>query len=281
MKHVILCTYFIVLAMVCSGQVPLTVVGWNVEQGYKPEAEITWIEDRLTEIDRVDIWGLTEISREYVDEYTSAIEADEGSPFAAVVSEMTHGTDLMAVVYDADRFEKLWHAELVGFNYALSKNTRFQRPPLAVHFKDTVSGQHFVVMVNHLARGNEDHRHTQAERLQQWGSKQNIPIIAVGDYNFDWDVENGDSNHDEGYDLMTSGGFFAWLRPGTLIRTQCSPTNAGGCRYNSVLDFVFVANEAKQWQGVSEIMVKEGDFPDDDIKADHRPVMAKFILPLE
>jgi hypothetical protein len=39
---------------------------------------------------------------------------------------------------------------------------------------------------------------------------------------------------------------------------------------------VFVANGAKQWKGESDVIVRAGDFPDDDQTSDHRPIIATF-----
>jgi len=265
------------------GQTLLKVAGWNVERGFMPDAELGWISARLKDFNEIDIWGLTEISRGDIQEYVSAAADGENARFDSIVSKNTHGTDLMAIVYNANRFNKLWHAELEGFNYALMKNTKNQRPPIAAHFYDKKSQRYFVFMVNHLARG-EEKRNRQAQRLNQWVREQSVPIIAVGDYNFDWDVEDGEINHNRAYDYFTAGDGFRWIRPDILVRTQCSPFKLNGeitCKYNSVLDFIFTANEAAQWQSQSRIVIKEGDFPDDKIKSDHRPVMAEFLIPLQ
>ena len=45
-----------------------------------------------------------------------------------------------------------------------------------------------------------------------------------------------------------------------------------------MLDFVFVAGEARQWPSSSEIVVAPRDFPDSDRTSDHRPVRAELIL---
>jgi hypothetical protein len=93
----------------------------------------------------------------------------------------------------------------------------------------------------------------------------------VGDYNFDWDVTNGEIVHDPGYDLLTVDGIFTWVRPPQLIRTQCS--------FNSMLDFIFVAGEAQRWRGSSEILAAHEDYcPSDQTWSDHRPVFALFQL---
>ena len=77
--------------------------------------------------------------------------------------------------------------------------------------------------------------------LNAWAAKQQLPVVAVGDYNFDWDIANGAANHDLGYDLMTTQGAWDWVQPDSLVTTQCS---GWPCRYDSVLDFVFTAGQA-------------------------------------
>ncbi|MCB0186373.1 MAG: lamin tail domain-containing protein [Caldilineaceae bacterium] len=126
-------------------------------------------------------------------------------------------------------------------------------------------------MVNHLYRSRDDERHQQATLLNDWAARQTLPVIAVGDYNFDWDLLSG--RHDAGYDRMTAGDRFVWARPATLVTTQCS---GWPCEFNSVLDFVFTAGAAQIWRAEAEIVVVPGDFPDDDTTSDHRPVLARF-----
>ncbi len=41
--------------------------------------------------------------------------------------------------------------------------------------------------------------------------------------------------------------------------------------YNSILDFVFLANV--DWAAISKIIAKDEDFPDDEYTSDHRPVL--------
>ena len=86
-----------------------------------------------------------------------------------------------------------------------------------------------------------------------WVRTQTLPVIAVGDYNFDWDVVGGNQNHDLGYDNVINSGAWTWVRPATLIKSQCSP------QFNSVLDFIFVNSPAQGWSGTSEILVEPND----------------------
>ncbi len=77
---------------------------------------------------------------------------------------------------------------------------------------------------------------------------------------------------------MLAGGVWTWLKPEPLIDSNWSDdrrvTDRRVDRYpDSILDFAFVANEAKNWQGVSKVIVREGDFPDSDQTSDHRPIL--------
>lgn len=107
--------------------------------------------------------------------------------------------------------------------------------------------------------------------LNDWVSTKQLPVIAVGDYNFDWSVNTGDSDHDEGYDNITANNAFQWVRPVTLYKTQDSG-------FNSILDFIFVSAEAQNWAVSSTILKESNDFPDTDKTSDHRPVQALFDL---
>ena len=58
------------------------------------------------------------------------------------------------------------------------------------------------------------------------------------------------------------------------------PDNQRTDRYpNSILDFIFVAGPAQQWQAKSWGVVRPEDFPDSDETSDHRPVAAVVELP--
>jgi endonuclease/exonuclease/phosphatase family metal-dependent hydrolase len=169
-------------------------------------------------------------------------------------------------VYNRERFDVVRQFELTDINIEGRV-----RAPLVAHFRLKPAGPELLFMVNHLYRGNAEGRHEQARLLNAWALEQTLPVIAVGDYNFDWDVLQGETVHDQGYDLLTADGIFAWIRPPHLIGTQYS--------FNSVLDFVFVAGEAQRWSASSEILATDESYcPSDQHRSDHRPVLALFEL---
>ena len=244
---------------------PITVTGWNVGLD---DADVHTIAARIADFDGVDLWGIAEVDRpNAVVDLVAAAEAGEYGDFAAVQGQSGGGMRLMAL-YDESRFDLLESYELEAIN-----TTGNPRAPLVLHLRDTFSGEQFLFMVNHLYRSRDEERHKQAQLLNDWAENKTLPVIAVGDYNFDWDLQAGEREHDLGYDLMTSDGVWEWVRPAQLATTQCS---GWPCRYNSVLDFVFTAGAARDWRAESEIVVTPGDFPDDTTTSDHRPVLARF-----
>jgi hypothetical protein len=59
------------------------------------------------------------------------------------------------------------------------------------------------------------------------------------------------------------------------VDTNWDANSSGGDDFrDSLLDFVFVANGARSWAAESRVIVRPGDFPDDETTSDHRPVEA-------
>jgi len=242
---------------------PITVVTWNTELN---DADITLIGDRIAASQNVDLWGLVEVNRaSYQSTLEQAAEVGEDADYGSVLGQSGGGDKLLAL-YNANRFTLIdsWEEDAIN-------TTGSARAALVLQLRENANEQQFLFMVNHLYRSRDDERHKQAALLNDWAARQTLPVIAVGDYNFDWDLL--DDQHDTGYDLMTAGGRFTWVRPETLVTTQCS---GWPCEFNSVLDFVFSAGAAQSWRAEAEILVGPGDFPDDNTTSDHRPVLARF-----
>ena len=263
--HRALTLLVLALAFACgstiSAQPRLTVVSWNIQSG---QADPQQIAPRIRAFQDVDLWGFSEVQNDAAaDVLERAAEDGENADFRRIVGT-TGGEDRLVIIYDSNRFRRISNFQLHHINQGN------HRAPLVAQLRDQTTGQEFLFMVNHLARANTSLRHKQAGLLRRWAENQVLPVIAVGDYNFDWEVEGGDAHHDLGYDRMTEDEVFTWVRPERLIKSQCSE------EYNSVLDFVFVSTPASSWSGSSEIIVVPGDCPDDNLTPDHRPVIARF-----
>ena len=268
---------FLVFAVVAED---LRVISWNVESsGSKNEV----IAEQIEDLGKYHIWGFSEVpSRNAAQMFaqaagkaavaqenlnlakTNAFMFPRKSEYKSVVGT-TGNSDKLVIVYDSNRLRKLADFELHHINIGGRV-----RAPVVAKFLDLKTNTQFYFMVNHLYRGNEQARHEQSTLLNKWISEQMEPVIAVGDYNYDWQVENGDFDHDRGYDLLVAGNVTQWVRPQKLVRTQDS-------KYNSVLDFVFC--NYNMWECESKIIVRKNDFPDDKTTSDHRPVEAVFSIP--
>lgn len=54
-------------------------------------------------------------------------------------------------------------------------------------------------------------------------------------------------------------------------RTLSSDGKAHDDTVDSMLDFMFVANGAREWRAEATVVVRDGDFPDDGQMSDHLP----------
>ncbi len=245
----------------------LTVVGFNVESG---AANPNVIAEQIGPLDGIDLWGFSEVKNSTEGRaFRQGAEDGESATFESILGT-TGGSDRLLIVYNSGRLELVQNGELHDLNIGGSV-----RAPLWAQFRIKPEGPDFIFMVNHLYRGSTAGRHAQAQGLNDWAQSQTVPVIATGDYNFDWHFQTGDANHDQGYDLMTAGGFFRWVRPAALVPTNCSG-------HKSVLDFVFVSGEAQRWQAESEVLFPEDSYcPDTSSTSDHRPVLARFDLARE
>jgi hypothetical protein len=68
------------------------------------------------------------------------------------------------------------------------------------------------------------------------------------------------------------------IRPDPLVDTQWSGDHKD--RYpDSLLDFAFVAGAAKEFVCTSQMIMRDGDFPDDKSTSDHRPIELVVCVP--
>jgi endonuclease/exonuclease/phosphatase family metal-dependent hydrolase len=116
-----------------------------------------------------------------------------------------------------------------------------------------------IVILNHLARGDAEFRQQQAAALREWARNKSTPIIAIGDYNFDYDFKTQKGNL--AFDEFLKDGVWKWIKPVEMIDTNWSDDN-GVDRYpDSMLDFNFVAGAAKDLKAECRVIVRDGDFP--------------------
>ncbi len=241
---------------------PIALGTFNTESGGSRPATVA---EAIAEVEGESLWGLSEVEYEDAAEVYAEAAGDDGEPFQFEVGT-TGGSDRLVAAWDGDHFEKVDSYELDELNPSGTV-----RAPLVVQLRERETGFEFLFVVNHLSRGNDAERREQAEGLNDWARGEDLPILAVGDYNFDWSIEDGE--HDVGYDRMTEDGIFEWIQPDPLEKTHCSG-------YRSILDFVFVAGDFHDWAGESEVLQATNAYcVESDERSDHRPVWAKITPP--
>lgn len=243
--------------------VQLTAVGYNVESG---DATAERVAENIVEVQGEVIWGFSEAQdQSWLDTFAEA--ADDGGQDFQTILGSTGFSDRLGIVYDANTLDLIGSEEL--FQYELGA-----RAPLVAEFEVIENGARFLYMVNHLWRTEDDSRNDQAVGLNTWVGEQTLPVVAMGDYNFDWAIEDGENDHDQAYDSMVAGDRWLWVEPVELVPTQCNFSNP------AILDFAFLGGDARSWEASSEVLFTRAvHCQDDEFKPDHRPVQLTFAVP--
>ena len=235
-------------------------LSWNLESdGSDPEV----IAQELKEMPAYDVYALSEVLPTAIETFNKAL----GSQYKGVMTQSGRN-DRLAIYYDTTEFEEVKHFEIEEINFQ-----RRYRAPLVVQLKHLSSGKEFMVMNNHLARGKAEVREKQSTQLVEWARTQLLPTVALGDYNFDYVFATAKGNG--GFDNMLQDSVWQWVEPVELIDSNWydNPESPDGedDYPGSILDFAFVAGPAKAWKKSCKVIVRPGDFPDDERTSDHRP----------
>jgi endonuclease/exonuclease/phosphatase family metal-dependent hydrolase len=287
-----------VFAVAARGE-EFRLLAWNVESNRpksRPVTDAGVIAAELTALmkdaaTRAPIVALSEVEPRNAIPFQQAIAVGLGTEvdFITSASGGLQDTDSLMLVVDRKRFAIEEAVEIhryggltANFNVSTPESDEFgavrARSPLLVKLRDRTDDRTFHLFVLHLARGEAELRTDQARVLRRWAEDhRDQPVIAAGDFNFDYEFRTSRGN--EAYDAMTEGGVWQWLKPDPLVDSNWTDdrNQPGRDLYpDSILDFVFVANAARQWHGESDVVVRPGDFPDTDRTSDHRPIIATF-----
>lgn len=242
------------------------ILAWNVESDGADPAVIA---KQLKELDGYQLYALSEVNKRNFDAFRQSL----GPAFKSING--THKeNDHLQMIYNAEQLELIRWSEMeehggVKFN----RENRSLRCPLLARFRDKKTDEQFQVVANHLARGNAKFRTQQAIGLREWARLQTIPTIAIGDFNFDYEFKTMRGN--EAFAQFTRDNVWKWIEPEKLIDTNWYDREGDGedDYPGSMLDFAFVAGPAKGQSWKCEVIVREGDFPDDKKTSDHRPIV--------
>lgn len=248
------------------------IVSFNVlGTNFRPAASVNQIAKLMESYKGTSLWGLSEVPADWATELEAAAEtAANGRDMQALLGT-TGSADRLLILFDATKFtQEGTLQEEQGMTYGRG------RAPIWVRLTHSDTGTGFIFMVNHLHRIATDKRISQAKDLHGWADGKG-PVIAVGDYNFDYELPDGE--HNEAYFHFTRDGVWEWAKPSNAVKTSCS------ANYNGILDFVFLAGDARNWQATSKILEESSSYcarrNEDDPYAysDHRPVQAFIAIP--
>jgi endonuclease/exonuclease/phosphatase family metal-dependent hydrolase len=240
----------------------IRILAWNIESGGSDTEVI--IGQLKNEMPKFDILALSEVPSAAIDQISNALGWKR-------LGGSRGGEDRLMIAW-SDRFVSQEQVELRKLG-DVEFPTGNNRSPIFVKLKDNNTGKELIVMNNHLTRGKEANRNLQADLLAKWIKSVKVPVVAVGDYNMDFDFKTRKGN--AAFDIIQKGGDWKWIEPKELVDTNwADPDSDGIDNYpDSMLDFAFVNKSAKDLKLQCEVVVRAGDFPDDKKTSDHRPVL--------
>ena len=247
----------------CYRPEQLTVVSWNVDSLHT-DPHLAALQ--ISQMDGVDLWGLCGVrSERWPRLFEQAAEEGEERQFVAVPSP-TPGTDSSLILYDAAALSLLRYFEAGWRDERWYRPGMVLRPALIAQFRHSGTGQEFLFILNCL---HPKWSAWQAMTITEWAARQGLPVVAAGTHQFQYDL--GDSSLEHfgrvGSAVMLTSGVFRRLRPEEVVRTH-------GNRYNTVEDFIFLADPAGRIRGRAEIPHAVGDFAVEEATLAHHPVKA-------
>jgi hypothetical protein len=283
-----------------AGAEEFRILAWNVESNRPGQPQVSdadVIGGQLTGLlrdpgTRAQVVALSEVEPKTVERYRRAVAEGLGGEIDFVTSSSGGyaDSDSLMLAVDARRFRideviELHRYAGIRANFTVNEETSSEfgsvraRSPLIAKLHDLATGRSFWLITVHLARGEKELRVDQARALRRWAADRSEPIVAAGDFNFDYEFATARGN--PAFDAMLEEDTWEWLKPEPLVDSNWSEDRKNGrpgvdSYPGSILDFVFVANAAKTWHGTSDVIVRAGDFPDDDRTSDHRPIVATF-----
>lgn len=263
--------FVLVLPMPASAMQDLNVATYNVESpNFTPrDTDADIVSGILQGQTEPIIWGLQEVMNQNdLDKFTNQMGINFRSHLGNSGSQ-----DRLGIIFNNDKLE----LERDVRNLSGSGGSR---RPLVGQFKFRGGGPSFLFMVNHFNRGDEDKRNDQAEFVRNWAASQNLPVVIVGDFNFDYDIPSGPGN--TAFNLLFQNDILKWVQPSCLLPgagnscpprgTQCNPD------FNSILDAVVVGGDAQNWN-VTRSSIEPFDCSEEASGApDHRIVRVNFAV---
>lgn len=239
----------------------IKILAWNIEIG---GSDPKVIEGQIEAMrGKFDILALTEVPEDELNRFGKFFQP------GSFVAGKPDNTACLLIAWNSEAFEIVDHKELQEWNGI--NLTQGLTAPLIVTLKHKTSQKSFELVNNHFIRGSAQRRNQQTEAMVGWAAKETAPIIAVGDYNMDYDFPSQKGN--AAFDIALKGDVFHWVKPTKLVDTNWADRDKDGVDDypDSMLSFTFTAH--CPWDCTVDVIVRDGDFPDDKTTSDHRPTL--------
>ncbi|MBN2050529.1 MAG: hypothetical protein JW760_08810, partial [Spirochaetales bacterium] len=221
MKRGIFLFLFIFSCLILPAEEPLRLLSWNVESG---GALSRVIAEQLTAFQQAHLVTLVEVDDADRDLYTKAL----GDQRISVLSRSgARYNDHILVIFDPRRLELLSTEELHEYRGTVitpSVDRGGKRSPLILRFRDLLTGVEFFYVSVHLERTNEAQRKLQSLVLREWILDQGTPVLAVGDFNFDYSFGEQPGGNDS-FLIFTYDPRIDWIEPEVFVDTNYSERN--------------------------------------------------------
>ncbi|MCA8926639.1 MAG: endonuclease [Alphaproteobacteria bacterium] len=249
----------------------LTVVSFNVESDDDTQpARVAEDIAAISKAGAVDLFGLAEVQNAADLNVYARAASRPGAAFKPILAR-NGNEDRVAILYNAATLALDDVRELDRFPGS--------RKALVAQFAYRAKRLDFLFIVNHFNRGDAERRNRQARLIRDWVLAQDRPAILVGDYNFDYDPRKRRGN--EAFEIFTADPGLVWLPVPCIAKGRC-PATGTQCdrRFNSIMDFVFVADRGRGWRGRSAILMQQNGYCERERRgySDHRPVAARILL---
>lgn len=265
------CIFIILVCLPCflHAKETFRILSWNIEGS---DSNPFFIAYQLSNMEGYDLIGLCEVNPKdswWIGESASYGEGQNNrTPQFQHFTGTTGGSIRLMLIWDEQRL-RLGEEGIIELHHLSQGN---HRAPLTAHFVMIDSGNDFFVVLNHLARGDEALRQRQTEGIKEWSMDKNAPVLLMGDFNYDYNLDTGNGN--TSFDLMIGDGDFRWAEPEDR---DLAPTYLSK-KYYSVLDFFFTYNFPDSWEFTSQVLHQQ-QTEDSSATSDHRPIKGILTLP--